>query len=116
MRPRFDVVDSAAGENGFAGVVSVDRGGEVEFAKAYGLAHRAHEVANTLDTQFAVASGSKGLTALTVISLIEGDGLSLSTTARSPGQVLARRALLLLQQRIRRARIDRRAGGRCAVP
>jgi CubicO group peptidase (beta-lactamase class C family) len=83
MRPRFDVVDSAAGENGFAGVVSVDRGGEVEFAKAYGLAHRAHEVANTLDTQFAVASGSKGLTALTVISLIEGDGLSLSTTARS---------------------------------
>ena len=64
-----------ADQNGFAGVVSVDRGGEIEFAKAYGLAHRAHQIPNTVDTRFAIASGSKGLTALTVVSLIEDDAL-----------------------------------------
>lgn len=76
-------VDSIAEENGFAGVVSVDRGGEVEFAKAYGLAHRAHCIPNTVDTRFAIASGVKGLTALAVVSLIERNALRLSTTARS---------------------------------
>jgi CubicO group peptidase (beta-lactamase class C family) len=83
MRPLSAAVDSIADENGFAGVVSVDRGGEVEFAKAYGLAHRAYGVPNTVDTRFAIASGAKGLTALTVVSLIEHDALRLSTTARS---------------------------------
>jgi CubicO group peptidase (beta-lactamase class C family) len=68
---------------GFSGVVSVDRGGEVEFARAYGLAHRAHGIPNTVDTRFAIASGAKGLTALVVVSLIEQGVLSLSTTARS---------------------------------
>jgi CubicO group peptidase (beta-lactamase class C family) len=36
-----------------------------------------------VDTQFAIASGTKGLTALTVVSLIEDGRLELSTTARS---------------------------------
>lgn len=78
-----EVVDSIAEETGFAGVVSVHRGGEIEFARAYGLAHRAHKVPNTVDTRFAIASGTKGLTALAVVSLIEHDGLRLSTAARS---------------------------------
>jgi CubicO group peptidase (beta-lactamase class C family) len=78
-----EAVDSIAAETGFAGVVSVDRGGEVEFARAYGLAHRAHKVPNTIGTRFAIASGTKGLTALTVVSLIEHGALRLSTTARS---------------------------------
>jgi CubicO group peptidase (beta-lactamase class C family) len=78
-----DTVDSIANESGFAGVVSVDRGGEVELTKAYGYAHRAHKVPNTIDTRLAIASGSKGLTALTVVSLIEEDSLRLSTTVRS---------------------------------
>jgi CubicO group peptidase (beta-lactamase class C family) len=64
MRPLPETVDSIADENGFAGVVSVHRSGEVEFARAYGLAHRAHDIPNTVDTRFAIASGSKGLTAL----------------------------------------------------
>jgi CubicO group peptidase (beta-lactamase class C family) len=76
-------VDAVAGEHGFSGVVSVDRGGEVEFAQAYGLAHRAHRIPNTVDTRFAIASGAKGLTALVVVSLIEQAVLDLSTTARS---------------------------------
>jgi CubicO group peptidase (beta-lactamase class C family) len=78
-----EVVGSIAEETGFAGVVSVDRGGENEFARAYGLAHRSHKVANTTGTRFAIASGTKGLTALAVVSLIEQDGLRLSTAARS---------------------------------
>ncbi len=61
----------------------VDRAGSVELAKAYGLADRAHEVANTVDTQFGIASGTKGMTALAVVSLIEDGTLELSTTARS---------------------------------
>ena len=58
-----EAVDAVAGEHRFSGVVSVDRGGEVEFARAYGLAHRAHQIPNTVDTRFAIASGTKGLTA-----------------------------------------------------
>lgn len=52
-------------------------------AKAFGLADRAHEIANTVDTVFAIASGTKGFTALTVMSLVQDGALSLSTTARS---------------------------------
>ena len=37
----------------------------------------------TVDTQFAIASGSKGLTALAVMSLVERGELGLDTTARS---------------------------------
>jgi len=63
--------------------VSVDRGGKNEFGKAYGLAHRAQQVPNTLDTRFAIASGTKGLTALAVVSLISDGALGLATAARS---------------------------------
>jgi CubicO group peptidase (beta-lactamase class C family) len=76
-------VDSVAEETGFSGVVRVDAGDEVELAKAYGLADRGHEIPNTVDTQFGIASGTKGLTALAVASLIEDDLLELATTARS---------------------------------
>ena len=77
------MIDPVAGQNGFSGVVSVDRGGETEFVKAYGLADRAHQIPNTAGTRFAIASGSKGLTALTVVSLVDDGALSMSTTARS---------------------------------
>jgi CubicO group peptidase (beta-lactamase class C family) len=76
-------IDQLAAETGFSGVVRVDRAGAVEFARAYGLARRDLGIPNTIDTQFAIASGSKGLTAVTVISLIEDGTLDLSTTARS---------------------------------
>jgi CubicO group peptidase (beta-lactamase class C family) len=82
--PRLpEAVDAIAEENGFAGVVSVDRGGRIEFVRAYGFAHRAYEIPNTVDTRFGIASGTKGLTALAVVSLIEQDALRLSTPARS---------------------------------
>ena len=76
-------VDRITGETGFSGVVRFDRGDEIELVKAYGLAHRGFEIPNTVDTQFGIASGTKGLTALTVMSLIEEGKLTLTTTARS---------------------------------
>jgi CubicO group peptidase (beta-lactamase class C family) len=76
-------VDRVAAESGFSGVVRVDRGNGAELAKAYGLAHRGHQIATTVDTQFAIASGGKGLTALTVVSLIEAGVLDAAATARS---------------------------------
>jgi CubicO group peptidase (beta-lactamase class C family) len=76
-------IDSPAGQSGFAGVVWVGRGGETELAKAYGLADRAHQIPNTIGTRFAIASGTKGLTAVTVVSLISDGALRLSTAARS---------------------------------
>src|SRR6185503_1953886 len=80
---RSSDLDAIAAANDFSGVVRIDRDGEVELAKAYGLAHRGHEIPNTVDTQFAIASGAKGLTAVVVASLIEDGSLELSTTARS---------------------------------
>jgi CubicO group peptidase (beta-lactamase class C family) len=76
-------IDKIAQETGFSGVVSIDRAGQVEFAKAYGLANRAYQVPNSLDTRFGIASGSKGFTALAVVSLVRDGVLELSTTARS---------------------------------
>ena len=76
-------VDSIAAETGFSGVVRVDRGDEVELAKAYGLANRSYKISNTVDTQFGIASGTKGMTAVVVASLIEDGLLGLTTPARS---------------------------------
>lgn len=76
-------MDAAAERNGFSGVVRVDRPDGAPLCTAYGLADRAHEIPSTVETLFAVASGSKGLTALAVMGLIERGSLELGTTARS---------------------------------
>jgi CubicO group peptidase (beta-lactamase class C family) len=76
-------VDRIAADTGFSGVVRVDRGDDVQLVKAYGLALRGWDIANTVDTRFAIASGSKGLTALAVMSLIDEGRLGPTTTARS---------------------------------
>jgi CubicO group peptidase (beta-lactamase class C family) len=72
-----------AAETGFSGVVRVDGPDGIEVVRACGLADRAHAIPNELDTQFGIASGTKGLTALVVMRLVEEGALSLSTTARS---------------------------------
>jgi CubicO group peptidase (beta-lactamase class C family) len=76
-------LDALVAETAFSGVVRVDRGDRIELERAYGLAHRGWEIANEVDTRFAIASGAKGLTALTAVSLIEDGVLELSTAARS---------------------------------
>ena len=60
-------LEALAQEMGFSGVVRVDRDSRVELSKAYGFAHRGLRVPNKLETRFGIASGTKGLTALTVV-------------------------------------------------
>ena len=83
MEQFTNALDDVARRTGFSGVVRVDRAGRVELERAYGLADRRHGVANTVSTQFATASATKGLTALAVVSVIEDGLLALTTTARS---------------------------------
>ena len=83
MQDLGSALDEVAVRTGFSGVVRVDRHGRAAFAKAYGLAHRGHAVGNGEDTRFAIASGTKGLTALVVMSLVEQGRLDLATRARS---------------------------------
>jgi CubicO group peptidase (beta-lactamase class C family) len=83
MQSPQEAVDGAAERTRFSGVVSLHRAGDTEFSKAYGVADRSHGILNTVQTLFATASGSKGLTALAVMSLVERGTLELGTTARS---------------------------------
>jgi CubicO group peptidase (beta-lactamase class C family) len=77
-----DLVAELAVESGFSGVIRVDRSGREPWSAGFGLADRRHGIANDIGTQFAIASGVKGFTALVVVSLIEAGALSLSTAAR----------------------------------
>ena len=83
MTDLADAIDARAAESQFSGVVRIDRDGETELARAYGDADRAHGIPNTLDTQFAMASGSKAFTALAVMSLVESGVLALDARPRA---------------------------------
>src|SRR4051812_24827592 len=78
-----ETLDGIIEETSFSGVVHVSRGDEVLFERAAGLADRAHEIPNTIDTQFGIASGVKGFTALTEMSVAAEGNLSLDTSFRS---------------------------------
>jgi CubicO group peptidase (beta-lactamase class C family) len=67
----------------FSGVVGLSRNGERFLELTRGLADRANGRPIRADTQFGTASATKGLTALTVASLIESGQLSYDTTLRS---------------------------------
>ncbi len=71
-----------AQEKQFTGVVRIDRADETAFAEAFGLAERGFGVPNRVETRFALASGTKSLTALTVMSLVSRGLLSRDTLVR----------------------------------
>jgi CubicO group peptidase (beta-lactamase class C family) len=77
------VTELAELTQGFSGVVSVSERAGIVFERGYGLADRAHAVLCTPDTRFAIASGTKGFTALVVAGLVADGALALDTTARS---------------------------------
>lgn len=77
-----DAIDVAAREDDFSGLVSVHRDGERMLARAYGYAHRAHQVPVTPLTRFGIASGSKAFTALAAVRLVESGTLSLEAPVR----------------------------------
>ena len=63
----------------FSGVIDVRERGEVVFAAAFGLAQRGERVPNTLDTRFAIASGTKTLTSIAVLQLVDSGRVALGT-------------------------------------
>lgn len=79
----FSALEDTIAADGFSGAVRIDRDEEILYARAFGDANRAYAVPNTMETQFGIASGVKGLTALTVVSLIVDGRLDLATSARS---------------------------------
>ena len=83
MEALREELDALAAREQFAGVVRVDLPEDRGFAAAYGLADRRCGVANTVDTRFAIASGAKAFTALTVMREVEEGRLALATPARS---------------------------------
>jgi CubicO group peptidase (beta-lactamase class C family) len=72
-------LDEAIAETNFSGVVHVRHRGETAYSRAAGYADRANGIANTIDTRFGIASGSKFFTALAVGRLIDSEKLDLDT-------------------------------------
>ena len=83
MSIAFSELEQHARAHDFSGVVRVERRGEVIVEFACGHSDRANERVNNLETRFAVASGAKSLTALTIMSLVESGVFDLDTTLRS---------------------------------
>jgi CubicO group peptidase (beta-lactamase class C family) len=65
-------------EDRFSGAILVARGGHVLFRKAYGLADRARNKPNTLETQFRFGSLGKMFTAVAIMQLAERGKIELA--------------------------------------
>ena len=76
-------IESLAIASDFSGAIRLDHLDSTLLNSAYGFAYRAAETANTSATVFGVASVAKGLTALTVMALVEQRVLALDTSVRS---------------------------------
>ena len=70
-RALIDAIASQHEREPFSGVISVRQRGEVVIEAAYGLAHRAERIPNTVATRFGIASGTKTLTSVAVARLVE---------------------------------------------
>ena len=79
----FSELEPHADADDFSGVVRVERRGEVIVDFACGHSDRANGRVNNLQTRCAVASGTKPLTALTIMSLVESGAINFHTTLRS---------------------------------
>lgn len=72
-----DLVATRAEADGFSGAVLVTRDRSTLVAAAFGEADRTAGIANTVDTRFGIASGTKFLTALAAGALIDDGVLAL---------------------------------------
>ncbi len=73
-------MDRAAAENKFSGAVLVAKNGKILFEHAYGLADRAFNAPNKLDTKFNLGSMGKMFTAVSILQLAQEGKLSLNDT------------------------------------
>jgi len=72
-------IDGWIESHDFSGVVHVARAEQSLYARAHGLSDRAHAIPNGVETLFAIASGTKLLTALAVLSLVDAGAVELDT-------------------------------------
>jgi len=79
QRQLIDALDASLAAHAFSGVVSILLHGQPLYERAAGYADRSNRIANSLDTRFGIASGTKFLTALAIGQLIAAQKLSLST-------------------------------------
>lgn len=75
----IDTLDASVETHAFSGVVSIRLHGQPLYERAAGCADRSNKIANSLDTRFGIASGTKFLTALAIGKLVAAQKLSLST-------------------------------------
>ena len=69
--------DALVRQDRFSGAVLIARNDKVLFERAWGLADRANETANEVDTQFRLGSLNKIITAVAALQLVEAGELSL---------------------------------------
>ena len=79
QRQLIDTLDASIDTHAFSGVVSIRLHGQPLYERAAGYADRSNRIANSRDTRFGIASGTKFLTALAIGKLIAERKLSLST-------------------------------------
>lgn len=84
-----DLLDRAADDAGFSGVISVRRRRKraqsqppQAVTRAYGYAERTNRVPNTSDTRFGIASGTKFLTALAIGVLVDRGEIRFQTPVK----------------------------------
>ena len=79
LRALSDRINEASAKTDFSGVVGIYRSGEPILEFAAGLADRSNALPNTPATRFGTASATKGMTALTMLRLIDNGAASLAT-------------------------------------
>lgn len=77
-----NIADTSIDQHAFSGVVSIRQQDTVLYERAAGYADRSNKIANTLETRFGIASGTKFFTALAIGKLIEAKQLSFSTKVK----------------------------------
>jgi CubicO group peptidase (beta-lactamase class C family) len=79
----LESLGTLARQTSFSGAVRIDEALHSPITAVFGWANRAHQLPVTASTRFGIASGTKGLTALVVMQLVEDGVLSLTTPIRS---------------------------------
>jgi len=73
-------LDDRAKSGAFSGVVFIARNGQPIYSAAYGMADRARNVPNTIDTRFNLGSMNKMWTAIAIAELVEQGKVDLDAT------------------------------------
>lgn len=72
-----ELITEYANYDGYNGTVLIAHQGKVILKKAYGLANKEWDVANTIDTKFRIASITKSFTAMLIMQMVESNTLEL---------------------------------------